>query len=38
MDLRPRRAVGGLFLRGGARRELEGALAGLAAAVEGEGR
>jgi uncharacterized protein YndB with AHSA1/START domain len=37
MELRPRRRVGGLLLRGGARRELDAALAALARAVEADG-
>jgi uncharacterized protein YndB with AHSA1/START domain len=37
MELDPRRRVGGLLLRGGARRELDAALAGLARAVEDAG-
>jgi uncharacterized protein YndB with AHSA1/START domain len=36
MELRPRRRAGGLLLRGGARRELEAALSGLAHAVEAD--
>jgi uncharacterized protein YndB with AHSA1/START domain len=34
MDLRPRRRGGGLLLRGAVRRELDGALSGLARALE----